>query len=61
MVKVTSGSFGPHRTEKLGLEVAPNQALECVRYAHRTASRLRRAAAAQLCRYVANHSTTGIV
>ena len=39
MVKVTSGSFGPHRTEKLGLEVAPNQALECVRYAHRTAPR----------------------
>ena len=29
---------------------APNKAFECVRYAHRTASLLRRAAAAQLNR-----------
>ena len=29
---------------------SPNKAFECARYAHRTASQLRRATAAQLCR-----------
>ena len=47
-MEITYSTYECELKDECGL--APNKAFEYVRYAHRTASQLRRATAAQLCR-----------